>query len=107
MTCNAECTVFRDDGGIYVSVWQGECMWQDVHGIEVKKYGADKADKAVIFLPDIDADIRENDIIIKGRCYFGDDAARNGLTVMSVAKNDFGSPDMRHIEVGRDNGSPD
>lgn len=100
MICNTECTVFRYDDEKYVSVWQGECMWQEVKGIEVKKYGAENADKAVIFIPDINADIREKDIIIRGKCCDGDHAARNGLTVMSAAKNDFGSADMRHIELG-------
>lgn len=100
MICNALCTVFRIDGDDIHPVWQGECMWQEVFGIEVKKYGAENSDKAAVFIPDINADICEGDIIIRGECSDGEYAARNGLKIMSAARNDFGSEDMRHIELG-------
>lgn len=100
MICNAVCTVFRMDGDCISPVWQGECMWQEVSGIETKKYGAENADKAAVFIPDIHADICSGDIVICGKVFDGEYAARKGLKIMSVTRNNFGSADMQHIELG-------
>lgn len=98
MITNAVCTVVRSDESRIV--WHGECMWQEVKAHEVKKYGEERADNVTVFIPDISADIREGDMMIKGKYTDCDHVIRNGLTVMSVSRNDFGSPDMQHLELG-------
>lgn len=97
MITNAVCTAVRSDESR--TVWQGECMWQEVKAREVKKYGEERADNVTVFIPDISADIREGDMIIKGEYNDCGHVVRNGLTVMSVSHNDFGSEDMRHLEL--------
>lgn len=100
MITNAVCTVVRASDEGNVLVWQGDCMWQEVKGSETKKYGEERADNAVIFIPDITADISEKDMIIRGEYDDHDYVVRHGLTVMSAARNNYGSPGMQHIEVG-------
>lgn len=102
MTTNADCTVVRmnDDGGYFI-IGTHPCMWQEVEAFEVKKYGAENADKALILIPDISADVLKGDRIVRGKLEniseFDTDTA---LTVMSAARRDFGSPQIRHIQIG-------
>lgn len=102
MITNGNCTVIRpDDNGEYFIVGTYPCMWQEVEGYEVKKYGEDNADKATIWVPDISADVKKHDHIVRGELAeiseFDPDTA---LTVMSAAKRDYGSDEMQHIEIG-------
>ena len=102
MPTNGDCTVIRtDDNGEYFIVGTYPCMWQEVEGYEVKKYGEDNADKAAIWVPDITADVKKGDYIVRGKLAdiadFNPDIA---LTVMSAARRDYGSPEMWHVQIG-------
>ena len=102
MITNGYCTIVRaDDNGEYRLVGTYPCMWQDTEGYEVKKYGEENADKAAVWIPDLSADVKKGDRIIRGKIEdisaFDPDTA---LTVMSAAKHDYGSEEMRHVEIG-------
>ena len=102
MPTNGDCTVIRtDDNGEYFIVGTYPCMWQEVEGYEVKKYGEENADKASIWIPDISADVKKRDHIIRGKlediAEFDPDTA---LTVMSAGRLDYGSEEMQHVEIG-------
>lgn len=102
MITNGDCTVIRtDDDGKYFIVGTYPCMWQEVEGYEVKKYGEDNADKASIWIPDISADVKKGDYIVRGKLKdtskFNPDIA---LTVMSAARRDYGSAEMQHVQIG-------
>ncbi|MCI9410389.1 MAG: hypothetical protein HFJ89_11375 [Oscillospiraceae bacterium] len=102
MITNGYCTVVRaDDNGECRLVGTYPCMWQETEGYEVKKYGEENADKAAIWIPDLTADVKNHDYIVRGELSdiseFDPDTA---LTVMSAAKHDYGSEDMQHVEIG-------
>ena len=102
MPTNGDCTIVRtDDNSEYFIVGTYPCMWQEVEGYEVKKYGEDNADKASIWVPDITADVLKGDYIVRGKLSgiseFDPDTS---LTVMSAARWDYGSPEMWHIQIG-------
>lgn len=102
MPINGDCTIIRtDDDGGYFIVGTYPCMWQEVEGYEVKKYGEDNADRASIWVPDITADVKKGDYIVRRKLSdiseFDPDTA---LTVMSAAKLDYGSEEMQHVEIG-------
>ena len=102
MLTNGDCTIIRsDDDGNYAVVGTYPCMWQEVEGYETKKYGEENADKAAIWIPGISADVKKHDFICRGELTdisgFDPDTT---LTVMSVAKHDYGSEEMHHIEIG-------
>ena len=102
MPTNGDCTIVRtDDDGNYFIVDTYPCMWQEVEGYEVKKYGEENADKASIWIPDITADVKKRDHIIRGKLEdiseFDPDTA---LTVMSAGRLDYGSEEMQHVEIG-------
>ena len=102
MPTNGDCTVIRtDDNGEYFIVGTYSCMWQEVEGYEVKKYGEENADKASIWILDISADVKKRDHIVRGKLEdiseFDTDTA---LTVMSAGRLDYGSEEMQHVEIG-------
>lgn len=98
MLTNAVCTVVRTVDGEYKIIGVYPCMWQETEGYEVKKYGAENADKAAIFIPGLSADIKKEDFIFKGE--IAEINLNKALTVMSVTPCDYGSEDMHHLEVG-------
>ena len=102
MPTNGDCTVIRtDDNGEYFIVGAYPCMWQEVEGYEVKKYGEENADKAAVWIPDLSADVKKRDYIVRGELgdisEFDPDTA---LTVMSAGRLDYGSEEMQHVEIG-------
>lgn len=102
MTTNGDCTIVRaDDNGNYYIVDTYPCMWQETEAYKVKKYGEDNADKAAVWVPDITADVKKHDYIVRGKIKdiadFNPDTA---LTVMSAARRDYGSPEMWHVQIG-------
>ncbi len=99
MLTNAVCTVVRADGDEYKIIGNYPCMWQETEGYEVKKYGAENADKAAIFIPGLSADVKKEDFIFRGEIT-GEIDPNKALTVMSVTRCNYGSEDMRHIELG-------
>ncbi len=98
MITNAVCTVVRAEDDIYKIIGNYPCMWQETESYEVKKYGAENADKAAIFIPDLSADIKKEDFIFRGE--ITEINLNKALTVMSVTPCDYGSEDMQHLEVG-------
>lgn len=100
MITNGCCTIVRaDDNGNYAVVGTYPCMWQECEGYEVKKYGEENADKAAIWIPDLIADVKKHDYIVRGElAEVGD--LDGMLTVMSVSCHDYGSEEMWHIEIG-------
>jgi len=98
MLTNAVCTVVRADEGEYKIIGVYPCMWQETEGYEVKKYGAENADKAAIFIPGLSADVKKEDFIFRGE--IEEINLNEALTVMSVTRCDYGSEDMHHLELG-------
>ncbi len=98
MLTNAVCTVVRADGDEYKIIGVYPCMWQETESYEVKKYGAENADKAAIFIPGLSADVKKGDCIFRGE--IEEINVENALTVMSVTPCDYGSEAMRHLELG-------
>lgn len=100
MITNTDCTVFRtDDDGNYIAVGSYRCMWQDTKGYEVKKYGKDNADQAAVYIPDITADVQEEDYIIRGTVTPEDFLPENALVITSVSVKDYGG-ELSHIQIG-------
>ena len=99
MTLNTTCTIARCCEDENIVTWQGECMWQDVKGSVVKKYGEERADSAAIYIPDVSVDVEDGDMIIQGY-YDADYTIINGQTVMNVTRCNYGSSVMQHIEIG-------
>ncbi len=102
MLTNADCTIVRiDDNGEYCIVGTHSCMWQEVEGYEAKKYGEENADKAAVWIPDLSADVKKHDYIVRGTLADISEFDRDtALTVMSAARHDYGSADMQHVEIG-------
>lgn len=100
MRVNAVATVIRtDDNGNYISIGAYPCMWQETEAYETKKYGEERADTACIYIPNMEADIAKGDYITRDEIGTNIDVS-DMLTVTSVNRRDYGSSDMRHIEVG-------
>lgn len=104
MTTNTDCTVIRlADGEDPVYLYVPAVMWQDVYAQEVKKYGAENADSAAIYFPDVDTDVRIGDFVVMGGVDENVDPAvicGAVLRITSVAVNRYGSRDMQHIKAG-------
>lgn len=101
MITNTTCTIFRREGSQLIRILTSPCMWQETEAIEVKKYGEKSADKAAVYIPGINADIRKGDFILKGvHEELTDKQAYSSLTVSSINRNDFGSPHMQHLKLG-------
>ena len=100
MITNTDCTIFRiDDDGSYIAVGTYPCMWQEVKGYEVKKYGQENADKAAVYIPDITADVWEEDYIIRGTVTAENFLPENALVITSVSVKDYGG-ELKHIQIG-------
>ena len=100
MITNTDCTIFRiDDDGNYIAVGSYPCMWQEVKGYEVKKYGVENADKAAIYIPNTTADVMEEDYIIRGTVTPEDFLPENALVITSVSVKDYGG-ELKHIQIG-------
>ena len=101
MTTNATCTIIRTaDDGSYYAVKSYPCMWIEVEGYETKKFGEERADTAQIFITDIGADVLKGDYITKKDVPEVITDISGMLTVKNVARRDYGSADMQHVEVG-------
>lgn len=92
MRTNTDCTIIHADGSTtYVSA----CMWQDIEAIEVKKYGAENADKAVIYISDTSVTAENGEWIAKGT----ETDIHNALLITSVSNKGY-SKSLNHIQIG-------
>ena len=100
MKTNTDCTTIYSDGdGTYTGTYIPAVMWQDVEGIEIKKYGAENADTAAVYIPDISVAVSKGDYIIKGAVTDYSAAIQAALKVMNVSDKDY-SLNLNHIKVG-------
>lgn len=97
MILNAVCTVVRP--GDDIIVFTGKCMWQETSGFSAGKNGEEKENLAAVFIPEISADIRDGDCIIREETADCERVVKEGKTVMKVTRCDFGSKDMQHLEL--------
>lgn len=111
MQKNATCTIFREGkNSIYERIPAGCVFWQENSGINIQKYGAQNANKVTIFIPiPQNFEPKTGDLIMNGDVELEVDTPEkiavlgenyNVFTIMSVDKNDYGSPRLRHWEVG-------
>lgn len=104
MITNTDCTVIRlSDDAEPVVIYIPAVMWQDVYAQEVKKYGAESADKAAVYIPDVDTDVWVDDFIVKGMIDDNADpvkVCRSAMRITSLEVNRYGSRDMQHIKAG-------
>ncbi|MCH5192980.1 MAG: hypothetical protein J1F11_03395 [Oscillospiraceae bacterium] len=99
MITNTFCTIVRmNKGGGHDVVASYPCMWQEVDGFTAKRYGEDNADTADIYIPDINANVRKGDLIFRGEGPEASDTSAM-LTIMTVARHDYGRDEMRHVRL--------
>lgn len=102
MITNHICTVIRaDDDGSYSVVGRYPCMWQETEGCEAADYGQKRVSKSRIYIPDITADVLEGDYVTKKEIAepVTDDDVSSMLSVVTIARNDYGSKNMQHIKA--------
>lgn len=105
MMYNAECTVWhKQPDGTYISSGY-PCWWQGTEAENIAKTGKTDVDKAMIHLP-LSANVAKGDYIAKGYIDFEITGsvtellkAVAPLKVSTAEPKDYGSYDMRHIEV--------
>ena len=100
MITNDICTILRmNETGEKKIIASYDCMWQGTDGFKAKKYDESSEDKADIYIPDVGADVKKGDFIFRGQSDQADDVS-GMMTVMSVARHDYGSECMRHVRIG-------
>lgn len=102
MVTNHICTVIRADGdGNYAVVGRSPCMWQETERYETVGYGQKRVSENRIYIPDITADVREDDYVTKKEIAepITDDDVSTMLSVITIARNDYGSKSMQHIKA--------
>lgn len=102
MVTNHICTVIRSDGGgNYTVVGRYPCMWQETEVYETVDYGQKRVSESRIYIPDITADVREGDYVTKKEIAepVTDDDVSSMLSVVTIARNDYGSKSMQHIKA--------
>lgn len=101
MTTNCTVTFIRADENGGYAYHAYPAMWQGKGGFTaVNKQGEKSEAKAVIYVPDITADISEGDFAVKGSYSDGGAALINdALRVTGISKYDYGSANMRHIRA--------
>jgi len=92
MKTNTDCTIIHADGS---TTYVPACMWQDVEAIEVKKYGAENADSAAIYIADTSITVEKGDSIAKGT----ETDLHNALLITSVSYKNY-SASLNHIQIG-------
>lgn len=92
MRTNTDCTIIHADG---TTTYVSTCMWQDIEGIEVKKYGAENADSAAIYIPNATITVEKGEYIAKGT----ETDLHNALLITSVSYKNY-SASLNHIQIG-------
>lgn len=119
MVTNADITLYNKtiakNGNTWTRTVVKGVSWQETRRVKVGDNGRVTADSTVVFIPFSATPkcvIRKGDIMVRGVIDFEldeSDMAKNvktlrhsyseAMTVISVAKRDYGSPDMQHWEV--------
>lgn len=83
--------------------------WQESAGYNVQKYGLANAFSATVYIQDMTVTPKPQDILIRGVCDFevtgakgasvSNLLAKGGKRIVTVDRNDLGSPSMHHWEV--------
>lgn len=78
-----------------------EAMYQGKGGFSaVTKRGATSDASAVIYVPDLNADIAVGDYIVRGEHLTdGDALTRGALRIKAITPYDYGSKDMQHLRL--------
>lgn len=102
MKTNTDCTIIYSNGdGTYTGTYIPAVMWQDVSGIETKKYGTENADTAAVYIPDITVAVSKGDYIIKGAVTNYTTAMETALTITNLSVKDYSTNGtLDHIKVG-------
>ena len=111
MYTNADCTVYLQTCEGYERVPVQGVFWDDTRAKNYNKTGSNNVDSVRVFIGLDQAELPlnpEKAYIIRGLCGIEADDTKGltgllkagALTITSVAKRDFGSPVMRHWEVG-------
>lgn len=111
MVTNSACTIYKlQKENVYERVPIAAVFWQENAGISFQKYGPQNANRVTIFIP-----IPQNfepevgDFILKDNIETELDGSKKVsvfmqehavFRIMTVDKNDYGSPPLRHFEVG-------
>lgn len=100
MTTNCMATFIREANGGY-EYRSYPAMWQGKGGFTaVNKQGEQSTAQAVIFVPDINADIAVGDFAVRGTyASDGSTLVNVALRVTGLTKHDYGSTDMQHIRA--------
>lgn len=119
MVTNADITVFNksvaNDGNRWIRRPVRDVFWQETKKMSVGSDGFVSADITTVFIPFSSAPdlvVRKGDIIARNVIIFEIDESEklsnlkalrhkynDVMTVMSVSKRDYGTPEMRHWEV--------
>ena len=105
MRYNTKCTVWhkQPDGAFITQHYP--CWWQDTEADNIAKTGQTDVDRALIHLP-LSAAVDKSDYIVKGDIDYDVTTsvtellkAVNPLKISTVARKDYGSKHMQHMEV--------
>lgn len=111
MYTNTSCTIYSPAlNGAYIRSVCPAVFWEETIGYNVQKFGEANANKATVFIP-LSADIepKKGDFIVKGTLelvidgvlHKSNELLTNGaLRIITACKNDFGSADLHHWELG-------
>lgn len=104
MRFNGRCTVWHKTDEGYITLHY-PCWWQDTEAVNISKSGKTDVDTAAVYLP-LAAEVAKSDYIAKGDIAFEIAGsvtdllkAASPLKITTVARKDYGSEYMRHMEV--------
>ena len=105
MRYNTVCTVgHKQPDGAFITKHY-PCWWQDTEAENIAKTGKTDVDRALIHMP-LSAAVDKSDYIVKGDIDYDVTTsvtellkAVNPLKISTVARKDYGSKHMQHMEV--------
>lgn len=115
MLVETDCTVYIKNGATFERRYIEGVHWEEVEGVNINRTGAHDVDALVVYIPLQSADLptytkrkSRNDYIVKGNVEQVITPGNlpdflktyDAFTITSIAKNEFGSPNMQHWEVG-------
>ncbi len=113
MITNTAATLYKRSISNGTETWTRQPLsivfWQERKAANVIDSGLLEADKAAVYIPGVDVDVKVGDILVKGAVekaigptYTISDLRRDYTTIKvnSVDVKDYGSEPLRHIQVG-------